>query len=337
MSITTEANPPLRSQLKGTKKGRYADPLFKSLVTTAGVFVLFLLGVMIVRTTYDAWPIFEKEGFFGFLTGMQWTAQASNETRDAANMIGEYGAFPFIYGTFVTALIALVVALPLSVATALYITQMAPRRIRNSLSYWVETLAAVPSIVYGLWGLLFFVPVVLLPVFRWLESTPLGSTFLFEGPVYNVSYLAAGVVLAIMILPIMTAIIREVFSAAPADELAAAYGMGATRWEVIKQVLLPRSTSGIVGGSMLGMGRAIGETIAVAMLVGSSQRMGYSLFFAGDSMAAHIVNTFQDAYPETIIGLMAIGVGLFLFTFLINILARLLVWRVGRLGGDAAV
>jgi len=336
VSTATEATT-LRSQLRGTKKGRYADPLFKSLMTTAGVFVLFLLGVMIVRTTVDAWPVFQKEGFFGFLFGMQWTAQASNETTNPDLMLGTYGAWPFIYGTFVTAFIALVIALPLAIATALYITQAAPRRIRNSLSYWVETLAAVPSIVYGLWGLLFFVPVVLMPLFAWLESTFLGDTFLFEGPVRNVSYLAAGTVLAIMILPIMTAIIREVFSAAPQDELNAAYGMGATRWEVIRQVLLPRSTSGIVGGTMLGMGRAIGETIAVAMLVGGSQRMGYSLFFGGDSMAAHIVSTFADAYPETIIGLMAIGVALFLFTFFINILARALVWRVGRLGGDSAV
>jgi phosphate transport system permease protein len=325
----------LRAGLRGSPKGRLADPLFRALVTTAGVVVLFLLGVMIIRTTADAWPVFQKEGFFGFLFGEQWTSGHSSSP-DPADWTGTYGVLPFVYGTFLTATIALVLALPLSIAVALYITQIAPRRIRNTLSYWVETLAAIPSIVYGLWGLLWFVPVVLLPVFRKMNQW-WGDFFLFAGPVANVNYMSAGAVLAIMILPIMTAIIREVFAAAPTAETHAAYGLGATRWEVIRKVLIPRSFSGIVGGSMLGLGRAIGETIAVAMLIGGSQRLGSSLFFGGDSMAAQIVNVFQDAYPEAVLGLMAIGVALFIFTFLINILARMLVWRVGRLTGDAAV
>src|SRR5690606_35634131 len=307
-------------------------PLFKALVTTSGVFVLFLLAFMIIRTTADAWPIFQKEGL-GFFTGTEWEA---GQQRDLPNIHGTYGAWPFIYGTLVTSAIALLIALPVSIAVALYITQLAHRRLRGWLTYAVETLAAVPSIVYGLWGLLFFLPVVLRPVMVKLADW-FGGFFLFEGPVFGLSYFSAGVVLAIMILPIMTAIIREVFAVAPTAELHAAYGLGATQAEVIRKVLLPRSYSGIVGGAMLGLGRAIGETVAVAMLVGGSQRMGYSLFFAGDTMAAHIFNTFQDALPETVLGLMAIGVALFVFTFAINVLARLLVWRVGRNTRDAAV
>jgi phosphate transport system permease protein len=322
----------VRSRLRGTSRGRFADPLFKAGVTTTGVFVLALLAFMIVYTTSESWPIFVKEGL-RFFTGSQWTA---GQTRDLPEIHGSYGALPFMYGTLVTSLIALVIALPIAIGVALYLTQLAPRRLRNPLSYTVETLAAVPSIVYGLWGLLFFLPVVIRPVMERLHAW-FGDFFLFEGPVFGLSYFAAGVVLAIMILPIMTAIIREVFAAAPTAELQAGYGMGATQWEVIAKVLIPRSYSGIVGGSMLGLGRAIGETVAVAMLVGSSQRMGYSLFFSGDTMAAHIFNTFQDAVPETVLGLMAIGVALFVFTFAINVLARLLVWRVGRLTGDAAV
>jgi phosphate transport system permease protein len=321
-----------RPRLRGSSGGRLADPLFRAGVTTAGVFVLALLAFMIIRTTADSWPIFASEGL-RFFTGTEWRA---GQTRDLPEIRGTYGALPFMYGTLITSLIALVIALPVAIGVALYITQLAPRRLRNTLSYTVETLAAVPSIVYGLWGLLFLLPVFIRPLMERLNAW-FGGVFLFEGPVFGLSYFAAGIVLAIMILPIMTAIIREVFAAAPSAEMQAAYGLGATQWEVIGKVLIPRSYSGIVGGSMLGLGRAIGETVAVAMLVGSSQRMGYSLFFSGDTMAAHIFNTFQDAVPETVLGLMAIGVALFVFTFLINVLARLLVWRVGRLTGDAAV
>lgn len=335
--MTAQAPPGRRppqpaGQLRGAGRGRLADPLFKALVTSTGLLVLALLAFMIIRTTADAWPIFRAEGL-GFFTGTEWRA---GHSRDLPEIHGTYGAWPFIYGTLITSLIALVIALPVAIAVALYITQLAPRRSRGPLSYAVETLAAVPSIVYGLWGLLFFLPVVLRPVMGWLAGS-FGGFFLLEGPVFGLSYFAAGVVLAIMVLPIMTAIIREVFAAAPSAELHAAYGLGATQWETIRKVLLPRSYSGVVGGAMLGLGRAIGETVAVAMLVGGSQRMGSSLFFAGDTMAAHIFNTFQDAVPETVLGLMAIGVALFAFTFLINVLARLLVWRAGRHAAGAAL
>ncbi|MBB0244125.1 phosphate ABC transporter permease subunit PstC [Streptomyces alkaliphilus] len=329
MSATVrDPQPSLRARRK-----RLADPAFRWFVTLAGTSVFVILAAMVVRTTTDAWPIFQHEGFFGFLTGDRWV---SGSTRGTGDFTGTYGAWPFIYGTLVTALIAIVIALPLALCVAIYINQLAPKRLRNPLSYTVEMLAAVPSIVFGMWGLFWLVPNVLLPVFGWLESV-LGWFFLFEGPVFGRGYLAAGIVLAIMILPIITAIVREVIAVHPADQQHAAYALGATRFEVIRKVVLPSSFSGIVGATMLGLGRAIGETIAVMMLIGSTKSWEGSLLRMGDSMAAHIAATFKDSSPEAVKGLMAIGVALFLFTMIINVAARLLVWRIGRVAGDAAV
>jgi phosphate transport system permease protein len=320
-----------RPSLREVRKQRWQDPAFRVFVSASGFSVLLILALMIIRTTNEALPLFSYQGFFNFLFGMEWRAGFSR-----TELTGDYGAFPFIYGTIITSLIAIALALPMAIIVSLYITQLAPKRLRNPLSYMVEILAAIPSVIFGLWGLWFFLPVVMRPLFELLERY-FGWLFLFEGPVFGVSYLAAGIVLAIMILPIITAIVREVIAAHPIDAQHAAYALGATRWEVMRRVILPASFSGIVGGSMLGLGRALGETIAVLMLVGGSQRMGASLLFAGDTMAAHIAATFQDAAPETVVGLLAIGVALFIVTLTINVLARLLVWRIGRITGDAGV
>jgi phosphate transport system permease protein len=313
------------------------DPLFKGLAFTAGMSVLVILGLMIALTTRDAWPAFRYQGILNFFILDEWRSGFSVIDGE---FTGEYGAFSFIYGTLVTSAIAVVIALPLALAVSLYITRVAPRRLRNGLSYAVELLAAIPSVVYGLWGLLYFAPRVLRPTMEALNSVlapiPLIGR-LFEGPIFTTSYFTAGVVLAIMILPIITAITREVMAQTPRDQIEAAYGMGATDLEVIRKVVLRVSFPGIVGGTMLGLGRAIGETIAVAMLVGGSQRWGLSLFFGGDALAAHIANTFQDAAPETLTALIGIGVVLFVITIIVNVLARLLVWRIGRIAGDAAL
>jgi phosphate transport system permease protein len=328
MSVETSERP---QGLRAKGWGRFADPAFRWLVTVSGTMVLIILALMVVRTTQEAWPIFQHEGFFGFLFGAEWSVGMARD-----EITGTYGAWPFIYGTLVTAGIAVVIALPLAIMVALYINYLAPKWLKNWLAYTVELLAAVPSVVFGLWGLWFFLPVVLRPTMEFLSAN-FGWFFLFDGQVYGPSYFSAGVVLAIMILPIITAIIREVFAAHPVDHQHAAYGIGATRFEVMTRVIIPSSFSGIVGAVMLGLGRALGETIAVLMLVGGSQRMDSSLLFPGDTMAAHIAATFQDAAPEGILGLMAIGVALFIVTMTINIIARLLVWRVGKLTGDAAV
>ncbi|GHC98216.1 phosphate transport system permease protein [Nocardiopsis terrae] len=321
---------PRRGALR-SGKGRMADPIFKWAVTACGAIVLVILALMVIRTTSEAWPVFAKEGFFGFLLGEDWSAGSSR-----SEISGTYGAWPFIYGTLVTSAIAILIALPLAIMVAFYITHLAPNRLAKPLSYMVELLAAVPSVIFGLWGLHWFLPNVLRPFFEFLEGA-LGWFFLFEGPVRSVGYLAAGIVLAIMILPIMTAIIREVIVVHPIDQRMAAYALGSTRWEVLRKVVLPASFSGIVAAAMLGLGRALGETIAVLMLIGGSQAWGASLFGTGSSMASHIAATFGEAAPEARTALMAIGVALFLVTMIVNILARVIVWRLGRMTGDAAV
>jgi phosphate transport system permease protein len=328
MTVTTTE--PRPSPLRGRGSGRFADRLFLLVLLGAGLSVLVVLAAIVVRTTVDAWPVFQYQGFFDFLTGTEWRAGFSRD-----EFTGTYGAWPFIYGTLFVAGIALVLALPLAIGVSIFIVHYAPRRLRGPLSYVVEVLAAVPSIIFGLWGLLWFVPTVLLPFSKWVSNT-FGFVPFLGGPVPNVNYFHAGFVLAIMILPIITALTREIVSAAPRSEQEAAYGLGATRWEVVRSVVLPRSVSGIVGASMLGLGRALGETIAVLMLVGGSQRWGTRLFFGGDTMAAHIAATFQDAAPETITALLGIGVVLFIVTMTVNMIARAIVWKFGfKATGDA--
>lgn len=330
MSDTHTPPDATRQALRATGMGRYSDRIFNLLLIAAGMSVLAVLGAMVVRTTIDAMPVFHYEGFFPFLFGTEWQAGFAR-----SEFTGTYGAFPFIYGTLFVAAIAVALALPLAIAVSLYITQYAPLRLRKPLSYMVEVLAAVPSIVFGLWGLLYFVPNYVQPVSNFVNST-LG-TFIpfFGGSVPNVNYFHAGVVLGIMILPIITAIAREIIATAPVEEQDAGYGLGATKWEVLRKIVLPRSFAGIVGATMLGLGRALGETIAVLMLVGGSQRFGGRLFFAGDTLAAHIAATFQDASPETLVALLGIGVVLFIVTASVNIVARIIVWRFGRIAGDA--
>jgi phosphate transport system permease protein len=323
------------SLLRASGSKRFADPLFRGGAFAAGISVLVVLGLMIGITTRDALPVFDYQGFFSFLFSDEWRAGFSR-----TEFTGEYGAWSFIYGTLVTSAIAVGIALPLAIAVSLYITRIAPKRLRGTLAYTVEMLAAIPSVVYGLWGLLSFAPVFLRPAMEALET---GLSWipvigrLFEGPIFTTSYFTAGVVLAIMILPIITAVTREVMVQAPKDQIDAAYSMGATDWEVMRKVIIRSSFPGIVGATMLGLGRALGETMAVAMLVGGSQRWAMSLFFGGDALAAHIANTFQDAAPETITALIGIGVVLFILTVIVNVGARVLVWRIGRVAGDAAL
>jgi phosphate transport system permease protein len=318
------------SALRSSGFARYSDRAFALLLLAAGLSVLVILGAMVIRTTVDAWPVFQYQGFFSFLFGPEWQAGFSRN-----EFTGTYGAWPFIYGTLFVAAIAVVLALPLAIAVSLYITQYAPIRVRTATTYLVEVLAAVPSIVFGLWGLLYFIPNYVQPVSNFVNRT-LGAVIpFFGGSVPNVNYFHAGVVLGIMILPIITAITREIVATAPIDEQEAGYGLGATKWEVLRKIVLPRSFAGIVGATMLGLGRALGETIAVLMLVGGSQRFAGRLFFAGDTMAAHIAATFQDASPETLVALLGIGVVLFIVTAVVNMIARLIVWQFGQLTGDA--
>lgn len=316
--------------LTGSARGRLADPAFKLIVMASGLLVLGVLAWMIGSTTSRAWPIFQQEGL-GFFFGTEWSPGDSRQ-----EITGTYQAAEFLYGTIVTSVLALLLAVPLAVAIALYLTQLAPARIREPLTYAVDLLAAVPSVVYGLWGILFLVPV-LQPVMYALNDT-LGRVIPFFGGTVQVrNFWIASLVLAIMILPIISAVSREVISAVPEDERLAAYGLGATRWEVMRHVILPRCRPGIIGASMLGLGRALGETIAVLLLIGGSAKITTEVFNTGNTVAAQIASKWKEAAPEAQLGLIALGVALFLLTIIVNVTARVIVSRMGHVTGDAAL
>jgi phosphate transport system permease protein len=326
MSATT--NPP--SGIQGTPRGRGADAAFRWTVLLAGSLVLVILAVMIGSTTYESWPIFAKEGL-GFFTSDTWRPGSSR-----TEITGDYGALAFLFGTVVTSLIAIVIAVPLSVGIALFLTQIARGRARTLLTYTVDLLAMIPSVVIGLWAVAFFVPNVVYPVMQAINVVA-GAIPLFAEPVTVRSIFAAGVVLALMILPIITAIVREVIATTPPDERYAAYGIGCTDWEVMRHVILPRARAGIIGATMLGLGRALGETIAVLLVIGGSARIGWGLFQPGQTIAGQIASGFAEASPEGIDGLIALGVALFAITILINMGARFVIWRMGVISGDAAL
>lgn len=329
--MRSEANAYQRTTVRSRGKSR-ADAWFRLILASAGLSVLIILAAMLISTAVDAWPVFIHSGW-SFVTSANWDPGTSR-----SEITGDYGALTFILGTLITSGIALAIAVPLAIGCALYLTNIAPIGIRLPLTYAIELLAAVPSVVYGLWGLLFFVPIFVRPVNKFIADT-LGELVPFLGnPVVTYNYASAGIVLAIMVLPIITAVTREVMSRTPVAEIHGAYALGSTRWEMIRDIVLPRARPGIIGATMLGLGRAFGETIAVAMLIGGSQRMPTTLFQGGQSMAGIIAITFQEAAPENIKALLGVGVVLFLITVFVNIAARLVIWATGgRVAGDAAV
>lgn len=300
-----------------TGLGRHADSLFATFAALCGVLVLLVLAYMVVSTTGTALPVFSSEGI-SFVTSTNW---------DPGN--NHYGALAFIYGTVITSVIALVIAVPLSLGVALFSTEYAPKRLRKPITYAVDLLAAVPSVIYGLWGVFVLLPLFLQPAADFLAKY-LGWIPLFKGPASGLSFFGAGIILAIMITPIITALTREVISTVPSADRHAAYALGATRWEMVRAAILPRSRAGIVGATMLGLGRALGETIAVALLVGSVAKIDPSVVRPGYSMAAVIANTFSEATGDHIRALVGIGVVLFVMTVLINMAARAIVWRFNR-------
>jgi phosphate transport system permease protein len=320
-----------RAGIRRRLHGRTADNAFRWLVTAAGAAVLLVLALMIGSTTIEAWPVLAKEGL-GFFTSTEWRPGPSR-----TEITGSYGGAAFLWGTVVSSIIAIVVAVPLAVGIALFLTQLAPAWLRRPASYAVDLLAMIPSVVIGLWALLFFVPVVVYPVMELLAGTVGQFIPLFAGPPTVRSLFAAGIVLALMIVPIITALVREIFDTVPADERYAAYAIGATRWEVMRHVVLPRSRPGIIGASMLGLGRALGETIAVLMVVGGSGSIAIELFRPAQTIAGQIASGFAEASPEGISGLIALGVALFGLTIVINVAARVIVWRLGEARADASL
>jgi phosphate transport system permease protein len=241
-----------------------------------------------------------------------------------------YGAAPMIFGTLVSSAVALVIAIPLALGVAVFITEFAPRRVRQPVAFLVELLAAIPSVVYGLWGIF-----VLIPFLRQVAVPPLkavlGWTPFFQGVFYGNSMFAGGVILAIMIVPYIAAVSREVLLAVPSAQREAALGLGATRWEAVWTAVLPYGRAGVIGAIMLGLGRALGETMAVTMVIGNRHDVSLSLLQPGYTMAAALANEFSEATTDLYLSaLFEVGLILFVVTVVVNALARLLVWRVAR-------
>jgi phosphate transport system permease protein len=296
------------------------DRVYAAAITFFALCVPLLLILIAWEIGAAGWPTLQKFGF-RFLTSSAWDP-----------VKGEFGAAPAIYGTLVSSLIALVLATPLALGVSLFLSEIAPRRLRQPVAFLVDLLAAIPSVVYGLWGIFVLLPILRDPVMPFLRDTlELGATGLFSGPAYGPSMLAAGIILAIMILPYIASVSREVLLAVPRSQREAALALGATRWEAIWGAVLPYARSGIVGGVILGLGRALGETMAVTMLIGNRPEIAASLFAPGYTMASLLANEFSEASSDAhLSALMAVGFVLFLITVLVNAIARWLVWQVSR-------
>ena len=243
---------------------------------------------------------------------------------------GDFGAFPFIYGTLASSLLALLMAVPLALGVAIFITELCPRRLRAPISFLTELLAAIPSVVYGLWAVFVLVPMMRTQLGPFLVRF-FGWTNLFEGPNFGVGLLTASIILAIMVLPIISSLTRDIMQAVPNSQREAVLALGATRWEMIRIGVLRNSRIGIVGAVMLGLGRALGETMAVTMVIGNHPEIPHSLFAPGYTLASVIANEFSEATGDLYLSaLIEIGLALFLVTIVVNAIARLMVWAVTR-------
>ncbi len=309
-----------------TRRLEHGDVIFRTLTIVAAL--LTCLAVIAIGIQLWSSSSLAREQFgWSFLTNVNWDPVAQ-----------DFGALSFIYGTLQTASLALIIAIPIGLGIAIFLSELAPDWLRQPLGFLVELLAAVPSVVYGLWGLYVFIPVVAKPTAQFLNAN-LSFVPLFEGPVFGPSRLAASLILAIMILPTISAVSRDVFLAIPRAQREAALALGATRWETISQVLVPYGLSGILGAVILGLGRALGETMAVTMVIGNNRDLSASLLHPGYTMASIIANEFAEATdPLYLQALVEIALVLFVITLLLNILARVLVWRVAqRAAGEARV
>ncbi|MFA4927848.1 MAG: phosphate ABC transporter permease subunit PstC [Patulibacter sp.] len=309
---TSDAGTRLRQHLARTKTGSWLDPWVKGALTGLAGLILVLLLFFLFKLASEAQPVFAAYGLLDFIVKVDWLP--SQDT---------FGAGALVAGTLITSVIALVIGVPIAVATALFVTELAPVRLRGWISGLLELLAAVPSVVYGLWGILFLAPRLQEPS-QWFADTFAFIPFI-GGDVSVPNYFVTGLILAIMIIPIVSAISREVMATVPADQKEAALALGATRWEMIRTAVLPYSRAGIVGGSMLGLGRALGETIAVAILIGgATSGIGESIFSQGSTLASVIALQFQEASanPEHRAALIGAGLLLFAVTLVINAVAR---------------
>lgn len=299
------------------------DVIFSALVRLAALITLLLLTGIIISLIFASWPSIQKFGL-SFLWTKEWDPPAQ-----------EFGALVPIYGTIVTSIIALIIAVPVSFGIALFLTELSPNWLRRPLGVAIELLAAIPSIVYGMWGLFVFAPLFATyfqePVGNVLSSIPIVGE-LFSGPAFGIGILAAGVILAIMIIPYIASVMRDVFEQTPVMMKESAYGIGCTTWEVIWNIVLPYTRNGVIGGVMLGLGRALGETMAVTFIIGNTYQLdSASLFMPGNSITSALANEFAEA--ETGLhtaALMELGLILFVITFIVLAISKLMILRLSK-------
>ena len=297
-----------------------SDRIYEILTAGCAIVIPALVIAIAVAIFAAAWPAFSRVGL-SIVTSSDW---------DVAN--GHFGAAPAVFGTLVSSAVALIIATPLALGVAIFLSEFSPAWLRQPVGFLVDLLAAIPSVVYGLWGIFVLNPLLREDVMPFLRDTlHLGATPFFRGPAYGPSMLSAGLILAIMALPYISAVSREVLMAVPRSQREAALALGATRWEMIRDAVIPFAKSGIIGGIMLGLGRALGETMAVTMVIGNRLEISASLFAPGYTMASLIANEFSEATNDLhLSALMAVGAILFVITLVVNGVARWLVWSVSR-------
>lgn len=309
-----------RDKAKAVWRFRISDTAFQMLARAAAILVLIILSGVIASLIHGSIPIFDEMGL-EFFTSSSWNPVTDRFSAGAA-----------IFGTVVTSVIALMIAVPVGLGIAIFLTELCTPRLRRPIAIAIELLAGIPSIIYGIWGLFFFAPFLQQHVQPYLisvfEDIPLFST-LFAGPPYGIGVLTAGLVLAIMVLPFITSISRDVFDTVPPVLKEAAYGMGCTTWEVVRKIVMPYTKAGVIGGIMLALGRALGETMAVTFVIGNAHKISGSLLAPGTSISANIANEFTEAVGEVYTSaLIALGLILFVITFFVIAMARLLLMRL---------
>jgi len=293
------------------------DKIFRVVLTACAAIILLVVVAMIAVMTQSSWLSIKEFGF-GFLTGQVWDP-----------IKGEFGALPFIYGTIVSSVLALLIATPISVGTAVFLVEQAPKKLARPMAFLVELLAAIPSVVYGLWAIFVLAPILRIYIQPFLQET-LGFLPFFKGTTNGVGMMTGGVILAIMITPIITAVVRDILEAVPVTQREASLALGATKWETTT-IVLANASSGIAGAIVLGLGRAIGETMAITMIIGNRPEISASLFDPGYTIASVIANEFTEATGDLYLSaLIEIGLILFLVTFIVNGLAKLLILSVAR-------
>ena len=326
MSAVQEAMPAGRGSRDATVR-RFAltDAIFRGLTKAAAILVLVLLGGVALSLIAGAWPALSTFGL-SFVTSESWNPVTE-----------KFGALAPIYGTIITSAIAIIIAVPIGIGIAIFLTELCPRPLRRPIGMAVELLAGIPSIIYGIWGLFVFAPFLqttVQPFIIWLFKGIPGLNGLFAGPPYGIGLLTSAMILAIMILPFITSITKDVFDTVPSVLKESAYGIGCTTWEVTRRVVIPYTRVGIMGGVMLALGRALGETMAVTFVIGNAHRISASLFAPATTISATIANEFTEAVGDLYTSsLVALGLLLFIITFVILAIARYMLLRIDARAG----